>query len=119
MTLSRIRSQVEALCRKYATELEVYRLGKVTVEFCNELAEALLRPKSGPAKAPWDWNRVLLGRMRDRGFSTQYRFRPGRIMAVHDYLKRCPVERRVLPRPAKSCAPCCPGPPPAASSPAP
>ena len=50
MTLSRLRSQVDALCRKYATGLAVHRLSRVAVEFRDEMCDALTRPKSGPTK---------------------------------------------------------------------
>ena len=98
MTLSQIKAQIEALCRKYAPELEVYRLSKVAVKFCDEMHDALTNPQSGPVKDAWDWNRVLLQRMRERRFSIEYRFRPGRIMAVHDYLKHCLEKLHVLPQ---------------------
>ena len=98
MTLSQIKAQVEALCRKYAPQLEVYRLSKVAVKFCDEMHDALTNPKSGPVKDPWDWNRVLLQRMRERRINTEFRFRPRRIMAVHDYLKHCLEKLHVLPQ---------------------
>ena len=98
MTLSQIKAQVEALCRKYAPQLEVYRLSKVAVKFCDEMHDALTNPQSGPVKDPWDWNRVLLQRMRERRLSPEFRFRPGRIMAVHDYLKHCLEKLHVLPQ---------------------
>ena len=98
MTLSQIKAQVEALCRKYAPQLEVYHLSKVAVKFCDEMHDALTNPQSGPVKDPWDWNRVLLQRMRERRLSPEFRFRPGRIMAVHDYLKHCLEKLHVLPQ---------------------
>ena len=98
MTLSQIKAQIEALCRKYAPELEVYRLSKVAVKFCDEMHDALTNPQSGPVKDPWDWNRVLLQRMRERRLSPEFRFRPGRIMAVHDYLKHCLEKLHILPQ---------------------
>ena len=101
MTLSQIKAQVEALCRKYAPQLEVYRLSKVAVKFCDEMHDALTNPKSGPVKDAWDWNRVLLQRMRERRFNIEYRFRPRRIMAVHDYLKHCLEKLHVLPQAAE------------------
>ena len=101
MTLSQIKAQVEALCRKYAPQLEVYRLAPVAVKFCDEMHDALTKPKSGPVKDPWDWNRVLLKRMRERRFNIEFRFRPGRIMAVHDYLKHCLEKLHVLPQAAE------------------
>ena len=67
----------------------------MTVKFCDEIHDALTNPKSGPVKDPWDWNRVLLQRMRERRFS------PARIMAVHDYLKHCLQKLHVLPQAAE------------------
>ena len=108
MTLSQIKAQVEALCRKYATELEIYRLSKVAVKFCDEMHDALTNPKSGPVKDPFDWNQVLLKRIREcrigsvgHGLPTEYRFRPRHIMAVHDYLKHCLEKLHVLPQAAE------------------
>ena len=63
--------------------------------------DALTNPQSGPVKDPWDWNRVLLKRMRERRLSPEFRFRPGRIMAVHDYLKHCLEKLHVLPQAAE------------------
>ncbi len=79
----------------------MYRLSRVAVEFRGEMCDALTRPKSGPAKDAFEWNRVLLKLTRGRGFSIQYLFRPGHIMAVHDCLKRCLQELHVLPQAAK------------------
>ena len=39
--------------------------------------------------------------MRERRFNIEYRFRPGRIMAVHDYLKHCLEKLHVLPQAAE------------------
>ena len=36
--------------------------------------------------------------MRERRINTEYRFRPRRIMAVHDYLKHCLEKLHVLPQ---------------------
>ena len=101
MTLSQIKAQIEALCRKYAPQLEFYRLAPVTVKFCDEIHDALTNPQSGPVKDPWDWNRVLLQRMRERRFSPEFRFSPARIIAVHDYLKHCLQKLHVLPQSAE------------------
>lgn len=79
----------------------MYRLSRVAVEFRGEMCDALTRPKSGPAKDAFEWDRVLLKRARGRGFSIQYCFRPGHIMVVHDCLKRCLQELHVLPQAAE------------------
>ena len=93
MTLSQIKAQVEALCRKYAKELELYRLGKVSSEFCDEVADALTNPKSGPVKDPFDWVSVLFKRMAKRGYG------PRSLPAVQNYLSRCLQELHVIPQP--------------------
>ena len=92
MTLSQLKAQVEALCRKYATELEALRLGRVAVEFCDEMSEALLKPRSGPPREHMDWTQALFRKMSDRGF------RPRRLPAVEGYLKRCLNELRAFPQ---------------------
>ena len=55
MTLLQIRREIEAVKRQYATELAAYRLRPLALEFCDELTEAVARPKSGPAKSVFDW----------------------------------------------------------------
>ena len=98
MTLSQIKSQVEALCRKYATELAAYRINKTAVGFCDEVYDALTNPKSGPVKDALDWNRLLLKRIKERRFSIEYLFRPRDITAVRDYLEHCLEKLHVLPQ---------------------
>ena len=101
MTLSQIKAQVEALCRKYAKELEIYLLGKVSAEFCDEVADALTNPKacprlergSGPVKDPFDWVSVLFKRMAKHGYG------PRSLPAVQNYLTRCLQELRIIPQP--------------------
>ena len=101
MTLSQIKAQVEALCRKYAKELELYLLGKVSAEFCDEVADALTNPKacprlergSGPVKDPFDWVSVLFKRMAKHGYG------PRNLPAVQNYLTRCLQELRIIPQP--------------------
>ena len=93
MTLSQIKAQVEALCRKYAKELELYYLGKVSAEFCDEVSDALIHPKSGPVKDPFDWVSVLFKRMAKRGYG------PRSLPAVQNYLTRCLQELHVIPQP--------------------
>ena len=45
MTFSQLRTQVDALCRKYATELEVYRLRFLALDFCDEMAVTMPKTK--------------------------------------------------------------------------
>ena len=95
MTLSQIKAQVDALCRKYAKELELYYLGKVSAEFCEEVADALTNPRSGPVKDPFDWVSVLFKRMAKRGYG------PRSLPAVQNYLSRCLQELHVIPQPSE------------------
>ena len=92
-TFAQLRSQVDALLRKYAKEIEVYRLGKVSAEFCDEVADAQFNPKSGPVKEPFDWAFVLFKRMAERGYRSR------NLPAIQNYLKRCLHELRVVPQP--------------------
>ena len=41
MTFTQLKNQVDALCRKYATELEIYRATPLALELCDEMADAL------------------------------------------------------------------------------
>ena len=91
MTLSQIRSQVEALKRKYAAELEVYRLRELAHEFCGEMTEAVTGSRPGPILPALNWTRILFKRMSDRGFRLK------NFVTLYDYLKRC-LHRRVLPQ---------------------
>ncbi len=91
MTFSQLRTQVEALCRKYATELEVYRLRPLALDFCDDMTNAVTGSKPGPHLSLLEWTQVFFKRMTARGF------RPRHLMALHDYLARC-LESRVLPQ---------------------
>ena len=90
MTLSQIRSQVDALCRKYAIELEVYRLRELAHEFCDEMTEAVTDSKPGPVLPVFDWAQILFKRMSGRGFRLK------NFVTLYDYLERC-LDRRILP----------------------
>ena len=91
MTLSQIRNQVEALCIKYAAELEVYRLRSVAQEFCDDMAEAATRPEQAPPMDLMEWTQVFFQRM------TAGRFRPRNLLSLYDYLGIC-LDRRILPQ---------------------
>ena len=92
MTFSQLRSQVDALCRKYAVELEALRLGAVASEFCDEMSEALITPKPRHPRDPMGWIQLLFRRMSDRGF------RPRRLPAVANYLQSCLKDLRIFPQ---------------------
>ena len=90
-TYARLRSQVDSLMRKYATELKLYRLQPVAVEFCDEMAAAVAGDKRPPAKPLTPWGLLLIRRIQDRGY------RPGDLGILLRYLETC-VKRRVLPQ---------------------
>ena len=91
MTLSQIRREVETLKRKYATELEVHRLRPLALEFCDELTEAVVCPKSGPAMSVFEWAQNFFKRLKGLGFRIRG------FVPLIDYLERC-LDRRVLPQ---------------------
>ena len=96
MTFSQLRTQVDALCRKYATELEVYRLRLLALDFCDEMADTMPKtkvPDKNPARSVLllEWARILLKRMIDRGFRVK------NFLDFHNYLERC-LDRRVFPQ---------------------
>ena len=90
-TYARLRSQVDSLMRKYATELKLYRLRPVAADFCDEMAAAVTGDKRPPAKPLTDWGLLLIRRIQDRGY------RPGDLGILLRYLETC-VKRRVLPQ---------------------
>ena len=100
MTLSQIKAQVEALCRKYA-KARTLPPRQSEREFCDEVADALTNPKacprlergSGPVKDPFDWVSVLFKRMAKHGYG------PRSLPAVQNYLTRCLQELRIIPQP--------------------
>ena len=91
MSFSHLRSQVDALCRKYAVELEAYRLRSVALEFCDDMADAVTGERNGPKLPLDDWALLFMRRMSDRGF------RPRGLPALLNYLSRC-LDQRVLPQ---------------------
>ena len=96
MTFSQLRTQVDTLCRKYATELEVYRLRLLALDFCDEMAVTMPKtkvPDKNPARSLLllEWARILLKRMIDRGFRVK------NFLDFHNYLERC-LDRRVFPQ---------------------
>ena len=91
MTFSQLRNQVDTLCRKYASELEVYRARPLALELCDEMASAVTGTKSGPKLPLTEWARILYVRMSERGISLKT------YLGLHDYLECC-LDRRVLPQ---------------------
>ncbi len=89
MTFAHLRTQVDSLCRKYAAQLEVYRLRPLALDFCDDMTNAVTGSKPGPHLSLLEWTQVLFKRMTARGF------RPRHLLSLHDYLERC-LEDRVL-----------------------
>ena len=90
-TYAQLRSRVDALMRKYATELKLYRLRPVAADFCDEMAATVTGDKRPPAKPLTDWGLLLIRRIQDRGY------RHGDLGILLRYLETC-VKRRVLPQ---------------------
>ena len=68
-TYARLRSQVDSLMRKYATELKLYRLRPVAADFCDEMAAAVTGGITTlQAKPLTDWGVLLIRRIQDRGY---------------------------------------------------
>ena len=49
MTFFQLRNEVDALYRKYSTELQIHRSRYVILEICDEMADAVPRDGSGPS----------------------------------------------------------------------
>lgn len=91
MTLSQIRSQVETLKRKYADELEVYRLQPIAQQFCDDLARAVTGRKLGRPRSIGEWAEIFYRRLRDRCLRVQG------LGHLQEYLEHC-LEIRILPQ---------------------
>ena len=91
MTFTQLRIQVDALCRRYATVLEVYRLRPLAQEFCDEMADSVTGTIRGPKLPVLEWAQILHRRMTSRGFH------PRNFAALNNYLDRC-LDRRVIPQ---------------------
>ena len=81
-TLSQIRSGINALRRKYAREIAIYRLRQLAEELCDQWAVAVADKQ--PAPEP----HTLIRRV-NRG-----RFNCYDSMGLHHYLQRCRRENR-------------------------
>ena len=91
MTFNQIRRLVETLKRKYADELEVYRLQPVAQRFCDDMANAV-PAKSRDAAVPW-----TNGPKSSSGGSRNAASRLQGLAHLSSYLERC-LDRRVLPQ---------------------
>ena len=97
MSLSRIRSKIEALERKLARPLAVVKLRPLAEEYCDQWEAAHADKKPLPEAQP------LIQRIADRGF------RLNTFTNLHLYIKRCREKRRPL-KQAKLSGLSCPGP---------
>ena len=91
MTYTQLRTQVDALCRKYAAELEVYRCRPLAREFCDEMTDAVTGGKPGPGRSLLEWAQLLLKRMACRGLRLKS------FLGLYLYLEKC-LDRRILPQ---------------------
>ena len=91
MTISELRRRVDALCRKYATELRIYRLRRLALEFCDEMAEAVQNPKPEKPRSITDWAKLLFDRAKERNVRLKT------FVPLADYLEKC-LEKRILPQ---------------------
>ena len=83
MTLSQIRNSVDALCRKYAPELALYRARGLASEFCLQYAVAVADRKPAPETHPF------IKRIVGHGLLLTT------FMALNNYLERCRRESRI------------------------
>ena len=95
MTLSQIRREVDALMRKYADELEVYRLRPVAQQFCDDMTNAVTGKKRGRPRSIGEWAQIFFKRARERGLRLQQG-----LAYLLDYLERC-LQFRTLPQAAE------------------
>ena len=94
MTIPQIRRLVDSLKRKYADELEIYRLQPVAQKFCDDLTNAVTGKKRGRRRSIDEWTEIFFRRARERSL------RPQQGLAhLSSYLERC-LDRRVLPQAA-------------------
>ena len=112
MTLSQIRNQVGALCRKYATELQIRRFRYVILESCDEMADAVTGDVSGPKLSLSDWTPIIFSRLRERDIRLKT------YNGLNIYLARC-LEKLVPTQVNDTLRSLFPRPPSAASSPSP
>ena len=80
MSFSRLRTQVDTLMRKYAIELEAYRLRPLAQEFCDEMADSVTVNKDAPKLSLLEWTQVFAKRMISRGFRGQHLLDPPRLL---------------------------------------
>ena len=91
MTFFQLRNEVDALYRKYSTELQIHRSRYVILEICDEMADEVPRDGSGSKLPLSDWALTLFSRLRERDIRLKT------YNGLNIYLRRC-LEKRVLPQ---------------------
>lgn len=91
MTFFQLRNEVDALYRKYSTELQIHRSRYVILEICDEMADEVPRDSSGSKLPLSDWALTLFSRLRERDIRLKT------YNGLNIYLRRC-LEKRVLPQ---------------------
>ena len=91
MTFTRLRSQVDSLMRKYATELQVYRATPLALELCDQMADAVTPGRPNPELTCDDWAFNLFRKLRDQGIRVRGHVR------LCDYLNDC-LRKLLLPQ---------------------
>ena len=94
MTFHQARRLVDSLKRKYADELEVYRLQPVAQKFCDDMTNAVTGKKRGRRRSINEWAEIFFKRARERSLHPQQG-----LVHLSSYLERC-LDRRVLPQAA-------------------
>lgn len=91
MTFTQLKNQVNALCRKYATELAIYRARPLALDLCDQMADAVTpgRPKKALQCSDWAW--LLAVRLRERGIRVKTH------VFLSNYLEDC-LDRLILPQ---------------------
>ena len=91
MTFAQIKRQVDALCRKYAAELAIYRARTLALELCDRMADSVTPGMPRKPMQCSDWALLLFRRLRERGVRVKSWFR------LSAYLEDC-LDRLLLPQ---------------------
>ena len=91
MTFIQLKNQVNTLCRKYATELAIYRARPLALDLCDQMADSVTpgRPKRMLQCSDWAW--LLFLHLRDRGIRVKTH------VSLCNYLEGC-FDRLLLPQ---------------------
>ena len=91
MTISELRRRVDALCRKYATELRIYRLQTPRPRVLRRDGRGSAEPQAREAKSITDWAKLLFDRAKERNVRLKT------FVHLASYLEKC-LEKRHLPQ---------------------